>query len=86
MVTFTVTLIPLTMCNTTHRDELLHQHASFARTSALRLTCITPFDGPVVPEQPPSTFEQITKYFSVSNALPGPMHESHQPGFTAVSL
>src|SRR5579864_2070594 len=38
-------------------------------------------DGPVVPWQPPSTFEQIMKYFSVSNALPGPIMLSHQPGF-----
>ena len=36
--------------------------------------------GPVVPRQPPSTFEQITKYLSVSNALPGPIMLSHQPG------
>ena len=37
-------------------------------------------DGPVVPLQPPRTFEQITKYRSVSNALPGPIMESHHPG------
>ena len=36
--------------------------------------------GPVVPRQPPSTLAQITKYRSVSNALPGPIMLSHQPG------
>src|SRR5579884_4015568 len=35
--------------------------------------------GPVVPRHPPSTLEQITKYLSVSNALPGPIIGSHQP-------
>ncbi len=37
--------------------------------------------GPVEPLHPPMTFEQITKYRSVSSALPGPMTASHQPGF-----
>jgi len=37
-------------------------------------------DGPVVPRQPPSTFEQIMKYLLVSKALPGPIMLSHQPG------
>ena len=37
-------------------------------------------DGPVVPEQLPMTFEQITKYLSVSMGLPGPTMMSHQPG------
>jgi hypothetical protein len=36
--------------------------------------------GPVVPRHPPSTLEQITKYMFVSNALPGPIMLSHQPG------
>src|SRR5437870_13685648 len=36
--------------------------------------------GPVVPWHPPKTFEQMTKYLSVSNAFPGPMVLSHQPG------
>src|ERR1035437_3874813 len=36
--------------------------------------------GPVVPRHPPSTLEQITKYWLVSNALPGPIMLSHQPG------
>src|SRR6476646_3347812 len=36
--------------------------------------------GPVVPWHPPRTFEQMTKYLSVSNAFPGPMVLSHQPG------
>src|ERR1035438_4466021 len=36
--------------------------------------------GPVVPRHPPSTLEQITKYRLVSNALPGPIMLSHQPG------
>ena len=36
-------------------------------------------DGPVVPRQPPSRFVEITKYRSVSNALPGPIIPSHQP-------
>ncbi len=36
--------------------------------------------GPVVPRHPPSTLEQMTKYLSVSNALPGPIMLSHQPG------
>src|SRR5512136_3183430 len=36
--------------------------------------------GPVDPLQPPMTLEQITKNLSVSNALPGPMQSSHQPG------
>jgi hypothetical protein len=35
--------------------------------------------GPVEPLQPPMTFEQITQYFSVSKALPGPIIPSHQP-------
>jgi hypothetical protein len=38
--------------------------------------------GPEVPRQPPRTFEQITKYLSVSNPLPGPIMLSHQPGFS----
>ena len=37
--------------------------------------------GPELPEHPPMTFEQIMKYFSVSNARPGPTIMSHQPGF-----
>src|SRR5208283_4994123 len=36
--------------------------------------------GPVVPRHPPRTFEQIMKYLLVSNALPGPIMLSHQPG------
>jgi hypothetical protein len=36
-------------------------------------------EGPVVPRQPPSRFVEITKYRSVSNALPGPIIPSHQP-------
>src|ERR1019366_3089899 len=36
--------------------------------------------GPVVPRHPPSTLEQITKYWLVSNALPGPIMLSHHPG------
>src|SRR5882724_12715679 len=36
--------------------------------------------GPVVPRHPPSTLLQITKYLLVSNALPGPIMLSHQPG------
>src|ERR1700686_4563942 len=36
--------------------------------------------GPVVPRQPPSTLEQITKYLLVSKALAGPIMLSHQPG------
>jgi hypothetical protein len=35
--------------------------------------------GPVVPRQPPSTFEQITKYLFVSHALPGPIMLSTTP-------
>src|SRR5579885_2423233 len=35
--------------------------------------------GPVVPRQPPSTLEQITKYLSVSKALPGPIMLAHHP-------
>ena len=35
--------------------------------------------GPVLPEQPPRTFEQTTKYFSVSKASPGPTIGCHQP-------
>jgi hypothetical protein len=34
----------------------------------------------VVPRHPPSTLEEITKYLFVSNALPGPIMLSHQPG------
>jgi hypothetical protein len=37
-------------------------------------------EGPVVPRHPPSTLLQITKYLLVSNALPGPIMLSHQPG------
>src|SRR6266481_5922740 len=37
-------------------------------------------DGPVVPWHPPRTLEQTMKYLSVSNALPGPIMLSHQPG------
>ena len=33
-----------------------------------------------MPWQPPSTLEQMMKYWSVSNALPGPIMLSHQPG------
>ena len=36
-------------------------------------------DGPVVPLQPPSRFEQITKKRSVSIGLPGPISVDHQP-------
>ena len=36
--------------------------------------------GPVVPMQPPSTLEQMTKKRSVSIGLPGPTIISHQPG------
>ena len=43
-------------------------------------------DGPVVPRHPPSTLEQMTKYFSVSNALPGPIMLSHQPGLPLSGL
>ena len=42
--------------------------------------------GPVVPRQPPSTLEQMTKYLSVSNALPGPIMLSHQPGLPVSGL
>ena len=42
--------------------------------------------GPVVPRQPPSTFEQMTKYLLVSNALPGPIMLSHQPGLPVSGL
>src|SRR5260370_1026387 len=43
-------------------------------------------DGPVVPRHPPSTLEQITKYLLVSNALPGPIMLSHQPGLPVSAL
>jgi hypothetical protein len=39
--------------------------------------------GPELPEHPPMTFEQIMKYLSVSNALPGPIIMSHHPGFAS---
>ena len=42
--------------------------------------------GPVVPRQPPSTLEQMTKYLLVSNALPGPIMLSHQPGLPVSGL
>src|ERR1035437_197362 len=42
--------------------------------------------GPVVPRHPPSTLEQITKYWFVSNALPGPIMLSHQPGLPVSAL
>ena len=42
--------------------------------------------GPVVPRQPPSTLVQMTKYWSVSNALPGPIMLSHQPGLPLSGL
>jgi hypothetical protein len=42
--------------------------------------------GPVLPRHPPSTFEQITKYLLVSNALPGPIMLSHQPGLPVSGL
>jgi len=41
-------------------------------------------EGPVVPMHPPRMFEHITKYLSVSMALPGPITISHQPGFLSV--
>ena len=41
--------------------------------------------GPVVPRQPPRMFGQITKYLSVSIALPGPTTTSHQPGSSSAS-
>ena len=37
------------------------------------------------PLQPPSTLEQMTKYLSVSKALPGPIMLSHQPGLLSPS-
>src|SRR5580658_1320110 len=37
-------------------------------------------EGPVEPLHPPTTLELMTKYLSVSNALPGPIMLSHQPG------
>ncbi len=43
-------------------------------------------EGPVVPRHPPSTLEQITKYLLVSNALPGPIMLSHQPGLPVSGL
>ena len=43
-------------------------------------------EGPVVPRHPPSTLEQITKYLLVSNALPGPIMLSHQPGLPVSAL
>ena len=43
-------------------------------------------EGPVVPWQPPSTLEQMMKYLSVSNALPGPIMLSHQPGLPVSAL
>src|SRR3954451_6688941 len=42
--------------------------------------------GPVVPRQPPSTLLQSTKYLFVSNALPGPIMLSHQPGLPLSGL
>ena len=35
--------------------------------------------GPVVPRHPPSTLAQMTKYWSVSKPLPGPIILDHQP-------
>ena len=40
----------------------------------------------MVPRQPPSTLEQITKYLLVSKALPGPIMLSHQPGLPVSGL
>ena len=40
----------------------------------------------MVPRQPPSTFEQMTKYLLVSKALPGPIMLSHQPGLPVSAL
>ena len=37
--------------------------------------------GPMDPLQPLSMFEQMTQYFSVSNALFGPITMFHRPGF-----
>ena len=37
------------------------------------------------PLHPPSTLEQMTKYLSVSKALPGPIMLSHQPGLLSPS-
>src|ERR1035438_2948594 len=42
--------------------------------------------GPVLPRQPPRTFEQMTKYLLVSKALPGPIMLSHQPGLPVSGL
>lgn len=42
--------------------------------------------GPVEPAQLPMTLLQITKYRSVSIALPGPTISSHQPGFGSFSV
>ena len=41
--------------------------------------------GPVEPLHPPRTFTQMTKYLLVSNALPGPIMLSHQPGLPSSS-
>ena len=40
----------------------------------------------MVPLQPPRTFEQMTKYRSVSMGLPGPIMVSHQPGLRSSGL
>ena len=42
--------------------------------------------GPVEPLQPPITLEQMTKYLSVSSALPGPIIMSHQPARRSLAL
>src|SRR5690606_22641389 len=41
--------------------------------------------GPVEPLQPPILFSETTKNFDVSMALPGPIHQSHQPAFLSSS-
>ena len=37
-------------------------------------------EGPVVPWQPPRTFEATTNHRSVSSGRPGPISPSHHPG------
>ena len=39
----------------------------------------------MLPLHPPITLEQMTKYLSVSKALPGPIIASHQPGLSSPS-
>ncbi len=63
-----------------HRHEILHRDRREAQPVRACRSRGRASSGPVVPLQPPSRFDEITKQRSVSIGLPGPIIVSHQPG------